>query len=69
MEKIILDFDTDKLKAFDDFSKDELDRILIVLAKNKLIRKTVLNKEAFWIRVYPKRKNIFMRLIKKLKRK
>lgn len=52
---IILDFDNDQLKDFPDFSREELVDILALLKKKKLIKQITLDKEAAWIRVYPKR--------------
>ena len=53
--QIILDFDNDLLADFPDFDKEQLQEILITLEKKKLIKRVNIDKEAGWIRLYPKK--------------
>lgn len=53
--KIILDFDNNLLKDFPEFSREDLQEILKVLEKKKLVKKTLQDKEDAWVRVLPKR--------------
>lgn len=55
ISNIILDFDDDKLKAFPDFDKNQLQEILHALAAKKLIRPVKIDKEEGWIRIHPTR--------------
>ena len=53
--QIILDFDSDLLKDFPDFDKEQLQEIINSLERKKLIKKLTIDKEMGWIRVLPKR--------------
>ncbi len=53
--RIILDFDNNSLSDFPEFTKEDLQEILKVLEKKKLIKRVTLDKEEAWIRVLPKR--------------
>ncbi|MDO9182716.1 MAG: hypothetical protein Q7U04_09920 [Bacteriovorax sp.] len=53
--QVILDFDNDLLKDFPEFDKVELQKILNLLEKKKLIKKILIDKEMGWIRIHPKR--------------
>ena len=53
--KIILDFDNTHLKLFPHFNREELRAILKKLEKKKRIKQVVIDLEAAWIRIHPKR--------------
>ena len=53
--KIIFDMDQKVLEALPEFDQKELSRILQFLEKKKLIKKTKVSGEFFWIRVFRKR--------------
>ncbi|MDD4974083.1 MAG: hypothetical protein PHY93_07010 [Bacteriovorax sp.] len=53
--QIILDFDSDLLKDFPDFDKEQLQNIINLLEKKKLIKRVTIDKERGWIRIHPKR--------------
>jgi transcription initiation factor IIE alpha subunit len=53
--QIILDFDSDLLKDFPNFDKEQLQDIINLLEKKKLIKRVTIDKERGWLRVHPKR--------------
>ena len=53
--KIVFDIDTDVLKSYPDFDKDQMLLILKSLEARKLVVKTGLEAEAQWQRVHKKR--------------
>lgn len=63
--KIILDFDKDQLTFFPHFNREDLKVILTNLEKKKRIKQVVIELEAGWIRIHPKR-SYFKRLLFRL---
>lgn len=55
LSQIILDFDNEKLKDFPDFDKEQLQEIITILEKKKLIQRVLIDKEAGWLRMQPKK--------------
>ncbi len=53
--KIIFDFDSEKLKSFPSFHKEELQEILKRLIKKNRVKKVMIKKELGWIKIQPKR--------------
>ncbi|MBC7538918.1 MAG: hypothetical protein H7281_08855 [Bacteriovorax sp.] len=53
--QIILDFDSDLLKDFPDFDKEQLQEVINLLEKKKFIKRLTIDKEIGWIRVHSKR--------------
>ena len=53
--QVILDLDSDLLKIFPEFDKEQLQEIINFLEKKKLIKKVLIIKETGWIRIHPKR--------------
>lgn len=53
--QIILDFDSDLLKDFPDFDKEQLQEVINLLEKKKFIKRLTIDKEIGWIRVHFKR--------------
>lgn len=53
--KIILDFDSELIRDFPDFDKEQLQSIINKLESKKLIKRVTIDKEIGWIRVRPKR--------------
>lgn len=53
--KVILDMDSEALKNFPNFSREDLEDIIKNLEKKKLIKSSQIDKEVGWIRIHPKR--------------
>jgi hypothetical protein len=53
--QIILDFDSEAVKKFPDFDKEQLQKIINKLEKQKLLKRVVLDKEVGWIKIQRKR--------------
>ena len=53
-EQIILDLDDHFLKTHEDFSKEDLEKVLASLVKKKLVKKNK-GDEPSWIRLFPKK--------------
>lgn len=61
--QLIFDFDANEIRRFPHLEKDELLIILNSMEKKKKIKKTKINNEDAWIKLFPKRtwwKRIFV---------
>lgn len=65
LSQIILDFDSEQIRKFPNFTKEELALILQKFEKKKLIKKQNIDKEIGWIKIQAKR-SWFNRLLLKL---
>lgn len=61
LSKIVIDIDDAFIKKYPEFSNVELLKILDVLEKKKLIKKTIRSKEKYWIRTF-KKQSLWRRL-------
>lgn len=63
-ELILLDMPEDKILDIPDFNREDLEKTLDLLLKKKRIKlsSNKINKEIYWIKVFPK-KGIFKRLL------
>ncbi|MGZ3788731.1 MAG: hypothetical protein ACXVLQ_09425 [Bacteriovorax sp.] len=55
LSQVILDMDSALLKGYPHFTKEDLEGIIKILEKKKLLRATRIDKEVGWIRIHPKR--------------
>ena len=53
--KVILDIDSNGLKEFPDFSREDLEFVIKSLVQQKHIKAVKIDKEIGWIRVKPRR--------------
>jgi benzoyl-CoA reductase/2-hydroxyglutaryl-CoA dehydratase subunit BcrC/BadD/HgdB len=53
--KIVFDIDTEVLKSYPDFDRDQMMKILKSLEERKLVKKTGAGLEAQWQRIHKKR--------------
>ena len=66
LEKIYLDLDKDFLLVNHHYSMEDLLNCLLELSKEKKIRTLKSEDQNEWIKIFPKRKNILLRLLKRI---
>jgi DNA-directed RNA polymerase alpha subunit len=64
--QIILDFNSEQLLKFPNFSKEDLEEVIKKLEKKKLLKRVVIDKEVGWIKIQRKR-SWFQKLLYYLK--